>query len=66
MHQLNNWVQGAERVADRVLRESARVLDERERAGRRRGAEGENGKEEDRGEIGVREVLRGLSRVIDR
>lgn len=72
MHHLENWVRGAERVADGVLAAGARVLEEREREGVRRGGDGDgdgDGKEVEGGKervVGTTEVLRGLSRVIDR
>lgn len=67
MHHLSNWVGGAERVADRVLAVSARVLESREREGVRRGAgNGDDDGNAEGGEVATREVLRGLSRVIDR
>ena len=56
----------AERVADGVLGLSAQALEEREREGARRangGGEGEDGMSEG---VGMRGVLRGLSRVLER
>lgn len=49
----------AEGLADEVLGVSARQLEERDREGKSRaGGEG--------GEVGMRDVLRGLSRVVER
>ncbi|MCJ1474416.1 hypothetical protein MMC13_003074 [Lambiella insularis] len=56
IHVLSQYRAEADRLADRVLETSADVLEERERQRAERGG----------GEIGTREVLRGLSRMIDR
>lgn len=56
VHTLGSYIDGAGRVADQVLALSARALEERER----------QGVETSGGDVGVRNVLRGLSRVIDR
>lgn len=56
MHLLGSYMDGAGRVADEVLDLSAAALEERDRAGRERAGGAE---------IGVRDVLRGLSRVVD-
>ena len=59
MHALGALKSAAERVADDVLGLCAEALEHRERMGRDRANEkGE--------EVGIRDVLRGLSRVIDR
>lgn len=62
VHALNAFKDSAERVAGEVLAISAEALEEREKAGRWRG----EGKGEEREEVGMRDVLRGLSRVVDR
>ncbi|KAI4146137.1 MAG: hypothetical protein L6R39_003566, partial [Caloplaca ligustica] len=62
IHALNALKDGADRVAGEVLAISAEALEERERAGRRR--DGDEGEEKE--EVGMRDVLRGLSRVVDR
>ncbi len=59
MHALDAYKNAAERVADDVLGFCADALERRERMGRDRA----NEKGED---VGIRDVLRGLSRVIDR
>lgn len=61
VHALGAYKEAAEQVADEVLGMSAEALEEREREGRKRLAEEEGG-----GEVGMRDVLRGLSRIIDR
>ena len=60
VHALDAYKDAAEKVADNVLGMSAEALEKRDQEGRARAA-GEEG-----GEPGLREVLRGLSRVIDR
>lgn len=59
VHALGAYKDAAERVADDVLAMGAEVLEKRDREGRSRA----NG---DAGEVGTRDVLRALSRVIDR
>ena len=59
IHTLNSYQQATERVAAEVSAISAEALEEREKEGRRRDADG--GEVE---EVGVRDVLRGLSRII--
>ncbi|KAL8967530.1 MAG: hypothetical protein Q9197_005382 [Variospora fuerteventurae] len=65
VHALNAFKSSADRVAGEVLAISAEALEEREQAGRRRG-DGEGEGEGDDKEFGIRDVLRGLSRVMDR
>ncbi|KAL8707077.1 MAG: hypothetical protein Q9220_007827 [cf. Caloplaca sp. 1 TL-2023] len=60
VHALNSYKATADRVGGEVLAISAEALEERERLGRRRGGGGEDGETE---EVGMRDVLRGLSRV---
>ena len=60
---LGQYCETADRVADKVLGVGARALEERDR--RARGL-GENGEGEGEREVGIREVLRGLSRVVER
>lgn len=55
VHILGQYREEADRVASEVLAGCAGVLEERERRG---------GKEE--GKVGMRSVLRGLSRVLER
>ena len=55
MHGLGQHVDAAEKVGSNVLRECARILEERDRRAR-----------EKEGGVGMRDVLRGLSRVVDR
>lgn len=62
VHILGSYVDGADQVADQVLARSADALEERERKGIERSGENVGvgvG-------VGVRDVLRGLSRVIER
>ncbi|KAL8672368.1 MAG: hypothetical protein Q9168_003164 [Polycauliona sp. 1 TL-2023] len=59
VHILNSYQQAADRVAGEVLGISVEALEEREKEGRRRYASGGEA-----GEVGVRDVLRGLSRFI--
>lgn len=59
VHAMSAYKDAAERVADDVLGTSANALEKRDQQGRQRAA-GENS------ETGIRDVLRGLSRVIDR
>lgn len=59
MHALGAYKDAAENVADDILGVSAEALEKRDVEGRAR-AGGENGN------VGMRDVLRGLSRVIDR
>ncbi|KAL8742346.1 MAG: hypothetical protein Q9190_005157 [Brigantiaea leucoxantha] len=66
VHVLANYKDVSERVADEVLRISARALEEREREGRTRRRGAEDGREGDGEEIRMKDVLRGLSRIIDR
>ncbi|KAI4139899.1 MAG: hypothetical protein LQ341_004041 [Variospora aurantia] len=61
VHALNAFKNSVDRVAGEVLAISAEALEEREQAGRRRG----DGESEDK-DFGIRDVLRGLSRVVDR
>ncbi|KAL8761702.1 MAG: hypothetical protein Q9184_002206 [Pyrenodesmia sp. 2 TL-2023] len=61
IHALNAFKDGADRVAGEILAISAEALEERDRQGRRRDGDGEEGEE-----VGMRDVLRGLSRVVDR
>lgn len=56
IHVLASYIDDASLVADQALALSAAALEERDRKGRERAGGGE---------VGVREVLRGLSRVID-
>ena len=71
MHSLVSYKDVAGRLADEALGSCARVLEEREREGVRRavgGGDDEGGGEGEEGgaqAIGMREVLRGLSRVLD-
>lgn len=62
VHLLGSYVDGADQVADRVLAMSADSLEERERKGMERSG-GDVGAGVG---VGVRDVLRGLSRVIER
>lgn len=64
VHAIGSYSESAERVAGEVLGIGARALDEREKAGRKR--RGGDSKEEESHEVGIRDVLRSLSRVIDR
>lgn len=59
VHALGAYKDAAERVADEILAASAEALEKRDREGTRRVAV-------DDGDLGLRDVLRGLSRVIDR
>ena len=59
IHALGAYKDAAEKVADDILGISADALEKRDREGKVR-ATGESG------EPGMRDVLRGLSRVIDR
>ncbi|KAL8995966.1 MAG: hypothetical protein Q9169_004413 [Polycauliona sp. 2 TL-2023] len=59
VHLLNSYRQATDRMAGEVLGISAEALEEREKQGRRRDADGG-----EVGEVGVRDVLRGLSRII--
>ncbi len=59
MHALGAYKDAAERIADDVLGMSAEALEKRDQEGKARAAGGS-------GEPGTRDVLRGLSRVIDR
>lgn len=63
MHALGAYKDAAERVADEVLGLGAEALERREREGRERAITGGGG---EKGEVGMRDVLRGLSRVIER
>ena len=56
VHVLGQYREEADRMAEQALQISADVLDEREKQRSERSSE----------DIGVREVLRGLSRVVDR
>ncbi|MCJ1286427.1 hypothetical protein MMC26_005772 [Xylographa opegraphella] len=56
VHVLGQYREEADRMAERALQTSAQVLEEREKKRAERSGE----------DIGVREVLRGLSRVVDR
>ncbi|KAL8770650.1 MAG: hypothetical protein Q9209_003718 [Squamulea sp. 1 TL-2023] len=59
IHTLNSYQQAADRVAGEVLSISAEALEERDKEGRRRDPDGGEARE-----VGVRDVLRGLSRII--
>ncbi|KAI4238002.1 MAG: hypothetical protein L6R40_005813 [Gallowayella cf. fulva] len=59
IHALNSYQQAADRVATALLSISAEALEEREKQGRRRDGDGGEARE-----VGMRDVLRGLSRVI--
>lgn len=59
IHTLNSYQQATDRVAGEVLGISAEALEEREKEGRRRDRDGGEAEE-----VGVRDVLRGLSRII--
>lgn len=65
VHALNAYKTAADRVAGEVLAISAEALEERDVAGRRRRKDGD-GDEVEGEEVGMRDVLRGLSRVVDR
>lgn len=56
MHTLGSYFDSAGNVADRVLALSAEALQERSKSAEERSG----------GEVSMRNVLRGLSRVIDR
>ena len=56
VHLLRSYVDGSDQMADQILAMSADTLEERERRETER-----NG-----GDVGIRNVLRGLSRVIER
>ena len=56
VHVLGQYREEADRLAEQALQISAEVLEEREKKRSERSGE----------DIGVREVLRGLSRVVDR
>lgn len=65
MHPLDQYQKSAGKIADELLGMSAEALEERERIGKDK--ERENaGLEEGEGDVGSRDVLRALSRVIDR
>ncbi|KAL9610968.1 MAG: hypothetical protein Q9167_004345 [Letrouitia subvulpina] len=64
VHAIGSYQESTERVADEILSIGARALEEREKEGRRRG--GADGEEGEGQEVGIRDVLRSLSRVIDR
>ena len=59
MHVLGAYKDAAERVADEVLGRSADLLERKDGEGRARAVGGE-------GEVGVRDVLRILSRIVER
>ena len=67
---MSAYKDAAERVADDILGMSASALERRDQLGRRRavGTSNENGNRDGdgSGEVGMKDVLRGLSRVIDR
>ncbi|KAL9006836.1 MAG: hypothetical protein Q9188_000447 [Gyalolechia gomerana] len=65
VHALNAYKTAADRVAGDVLAISAEALEERDLAGRKRRRDGD-GVEMEGEEVGMRDVLRGLSRVVDR
>ncbi|KAI4191441.1 MAG: hypothetical protein L6R41_000092 [Letrouitia leprolyta] len=65
VHALNAYKTTADRVAGEVLAISAEALEERDVVGRRRRKDGD-GHEVEGEEVGMRDVLRGLSRVVDR
>ena len=56
VHVVEQYRQSAERVSGEVFRVGAEALEERERRGEERSG----------GPVGVREVLRGLSRIVER
>lgn len=56
VHLLRSYVDGADRMADQMLAISADALEERERRETERSG----------GDVAIRNVLRGLSRVIER
>ena len=60
MHALSAYKSAAESIADDVLGLCADALERRERMGQ------ERANEKGGDEVGIRDVLRGLSRVIDR
>ena len=62
MHALSAYKTAAEGIADDVLGLCADALEHREKIGKER-ANNENSGGDD---VGIRDVLRGLSRVIDR
>ena len=62
MHALRAYKNAAESIADDVLGLCADALERREKVGKDRA----NEKGGDDEEVGIRDVLRGLSRVIDR
>ncbi|CAF9902928.1 MAG: hypothetical protein HETSPECPRED_000059 [Heterodermia speciosa] len=65
VHTLDQYQRSADKLADGILAISADALEERERLGGEK--ERENaGMEEGEGEVGMRDVLRGLSRVVER
>ena len=63
VHALGAYKDAAEKLADQVLAMSAEALEQTDRDGRARAAAAAAG---EGGEPGLRDVLRGLSRVIDR
>lgn len=65
VHALNAYKTAADRVAGEVLAISAEALEERDLAGRKRRRDGD-GDEMEGEEVVMRDVLRGLSRVVDR
>ena len=62
VHTLGAYKSAAETLADDVLGLCADALEQREKVGKERANEKAGGDEE----VGIRDVLRGLSRVIDR
>ena len=62
---MDQYQRSADKLVDGILAISADALEERERLGGEK--ERENaGMEEGEGEVGMRDVLRGLSRVVER
>ena len=61
IHTLSTFRNAAERVADDTLTTAAETLERREKEGTRRAVG-----EDESGEASMRDVLRGLSRIIDR
>jgi len=65
IHALESYTNAADRLAEEALGLTAQILEQRDREGVRR-ANAPSGEEEEGRGVGTREVLRGLSRVIDR
>ena len=66
VHALDAYTDAAERLADEVLGMSAQALEKREQEGKARAVGEGAGEGEGGAEPGMRDVLRGLSRVLDR